>query len=167
MLFAVRLPTLSHVLELFVVLALALTLSACSKGESATSSGGPDFINISGNWSGTATISNSTPTEFSLSIASSPDGNVNGVARFTSSQSGCLVSGTFKGTASRGQVNFVIESNNGENAFAGTASSRTMQGSFAVKETPILTSNITDEDSNESNFHEPCDGVSGVWQTRR
>ncbi|NKB76375.1 MAG: hypothetical protein GKR96_04855 [Gammaproteobacteria bacterium] len=144
---------------------LSLAMTACTSGDSATTSGGASFTNIAGNWTGTVTpADSSSPTFLSLSIVFTSGDIINGVANFSNDHSNCLASGTLTGTAASGLTTFVITSNVSTATFAGTASTNHMQGTFVAADT---SSTLSDASTTNTSSGTPCSGVSGNWKASR
>ena len=143
---------------ILVAILFAITLlSACTSGDSASSSGGAGFTNVSGTWNGSLTQAKTDGfADLTLTIVFPSSGIINGVASFTNNRSTCLISGPLDGIATNGQVSFKLENNKNEIIFSGTASSATMAGTFVIAQ-------IADAAEGE----EDCAGVSGSWSVLR
>ena len=134
-----------------------VSLTSCTSGESATSSGGASFTNIGGNWQGMATPSNrATPVNMSLSIVFTSESIINGTASFGSEGAPCLISGPLTGTAANGQVTFTVTGTT--LTFAGVASTDHMEGTFVA--TATTSTSTTDSAAT-------CQGQSGNWRVSR
>ncbi|NKB61629.1 MAG: hypothetical protein GKR95_12965 [Gammaproteobacteria bacterium] len=158
--------TRSHT-RLFFILFCSLSMVACTSGDSATTSGGPSFTNVAGNWQGEITASdNSSPATLLLSIVLTSDDIINGVATIGDTKATCLTSGTLTGTAANGFVTFTVTNNVSTTTFAGTASITQMLGTFvASSESSTSTDSSTTEDtSTNENF---CNGMNGSWSAHR